>query len=75
MNAPSKFPAAVTAEEMRSRREVLDRSRHSLRLEGLDEFVTPEAEAEAEAWGRGEITLERAIENTLQRVGASPSSP
>ena len=43
-------------------------SRHSLRLEGLDSFLTPEDDAEADAWIRGEITLEKAIENTLQKI-------
>ncbi len=58
----------VTPEEMHSRREALEKSRHSLHLEGLDRCVTPEADEQANAWVRGEITLEKAIENTLQRI-------
>ena len=58
----------VTPEEMHSRRESLEKSRHSLHLEGLDKCVTPEADEQANAWVRGEITLEKAIENTLQRI-------
>ncbi len=53
---------------MRSRRAIHEDSRHSLRLEGLDGFLTPEDDAEADAWIRGEITLEKAIENTLQKI-------
>lgn len=63
----SKTPR-VSAEEINSRHEALEKSRHSLRLEGLDKRITVEAETEAEAWVRGEITLEKAIENTLQRI-------
>ena len=55
---------------MESRREIHAASRHSLRLEGLDGQLTPTDDAEAEAWIRGEITLEKAIENTLARIRA-----
>ena len=74
MNAPGITAPSLTEDEMQSRRETLDNSRHSLRLEGLDESLTPETEAEAEAWVRGEITLEKAIENTLQRIRSRSSS-
>lgn len=74
MNAPAITAPLLTEEEMQSRRETLDNSRHSLRLEGLDESLTPEIEAEAGAWVRGEITLEKAIENTLQRIRSRSSS-
>ena len=53
---------------MRSRRTIHENSRHSLRLEGLDGFLTAEDDAEADAWIRGEITLEKAIENTLEKL-------
>ncbi len=53
---------------MQSRREIHENSRHSLRLEGLDGFLTTDDDAEADAWIRGEITLEKAIENTLQKI-------
>ena len=52
---------------MQSRREAHEKSRHSLRLEGMEGFLTPDDEAEADAWICGEITLEKAIENTLQK--------
>ena len=74
MNKLATTAAKITPTEMDSRREALDKSRHSMRLEGLDECVTPEAEAEAEAWVRGEITLEKAIENTLQRIRGGSKS-
>ena len=61
---------SITSEEMESRREIHAASRHSLRLEGLDGQLTPTDDAEAEAWVRGEITLEKAIENTLSRIRA-----
>ena len=68
MKPPVVSAPSITPEEMQSRREALEKSRHSLYLEGLSESVTPETDAEAEAWIRGEITLEKAIENTLQRI-------
>ena len=68
MRPPLVSVPLITPEEMHSRREALEKSRHSLELEGLSEFVTSQADAEAEAWIRGEITLEKAIENTLQRI-------
>ena len=58
----------VSPEEMQARREIHEASRHSLRLEGLDSQLTSKDDAEAEAWIRGEITLEKAIENTLARI-------
>ncbi len=64
---------AISEQEVHSRREAHEQSRHSLRLEGLDEFLTPEDDAEAEAWIRGEITLEKAIENTLQKIKKNAS--
>ena len=42
--------------------------RHSLRLEGLHGLLKPDDDAQAEAWIRGEITLEKAIENTLESI-------
>jgi hypothetical protein len=74
MNALGITVPSITPEEMQSRRETLDNSRHSLHLEGLDGFLTPEAEAEAEAWVRGEIALEKAIEHTLLRIRSRASS-
>lgn len=70
MNAPVIAAPSLTAEEMQSRRQVHEDSRHSLRLEGLDGFLTSEDDAQAEAWIRGEITLEKAIENTLESIRA-----
>ncbi len=74
MKPPAVSAPSITPEEMQSRREALEKSRHSLYLEGLSEFVTPETDLEAEAWIRGEITLEKAIENTLQRIRDSSGS-
>ena len=74
MKSPVASAPLITLEEMQSRREALEKSRHSLELEGLSDFVTPEADSEAEAWIRGEITLEKAIENTLQRIRSGSGS-
>ena len=71
MKSPVESTPLITSEEMLSRRAAHENSRHSLRLEGLDGFLTPEDDAQAEAWIRGEITLEKAIENTLQSIRAS----
>ena len=68
MSTPDRHLPPITEEEMKARRAIHENSRHSLRLEGLDGFLTPDDEAEADAWIRGEITLEKAIENTLQRL-------
>ena len=65
---------AITAKEMYSRRQIHEASRHSLALEGLDSFLSPEADALSEAWIRGEITLEVAIEQTLQNIRAKPAN-
>lgn len=65
----------ISAEEMQSRRKIHEASRHSLALEGLDEFVSAETEVLSEAWIRGEITLEDAIAQTLQRIRADYSCP
>ena len=70
VNKPNPTVPSITSEEMESRREIHAASRHSLRLEGLDGQLTPTDDAEAEAWIRGEITLEKAIENTLSRIRA-----
>ena len=64
-----KVPS-ISPEEMQARREIHEASRYSLLLEGLDGQLTPKDDAEAEAWIRGEITLEKAIENTLARIRA-----
>lgn len=61
---------SISAEEMESRRQIHEASRHSLALEGLDTFLSPEADALSEAWIRSEITLEAAIEQTLQDIRA-----
>ena len=68
METPDRTGPALSADEVQARREIHEQSRHSLRLEGLEGFLTPEDDAEAEAWIRGEITLEKAIENTLQKI-------
>ena len=68
MNAPVIAAPSLTAEEMQSRRQAHEDSRHSLRLEGLDGFLTSEDDSQAEAWIRGEVTLEKAIENTLASI-------
>ena len=70
MNAPGITAPFLTEEEMQSRRQAHEDSRHSLRLEGLDGFLTSEDNLQAEAWIRGEITLEKAIENTLESIRA-----
>ena len=70
MNAPGISAPLLTQEQMESRRQAHEDSRHSLHLEGLDGFLTPEDDAQAEAWVRGEITLEKAIENTLESIRA-----
>lgn len=62
---------SITAEEMQSRRQIHEASRHSLALEGLDQFLSPEADALSEAWIRGEITLEAAIDQALQNIRAN----
>ena len=71
MNALGITAPSISQDEMQSRRQAHESSRHSLRLEGLDGFLTPEDDAQAEAWIRGEITLEKAIENTLESIRAS----
>ena len=71
MKPPAVSAPSITPDEMQSRRAAHENSRHSLRLEGLDGFLTPEDDAQAEAWIRGEITLEKAIENTLQSIRES----
>ena len=68
MNALEKKTPSIGPKEMNSRRQAHESSRHSLRLEGLDGFLTPDDDAQAEAWICGEITLEKAIENTLQNI-------
>ena len=68
MSTPDRSLPPISEEEMRSRRAIHENSRHSLRLEGLDGFLTAEDDAEADAWIRGEITLEKAIENTLEKL-------
>lgn len=68
MKNSRKIAATISAEEMHSRRQIHEASRHSLALEGLDEFLSPEADALSEAWIRGEITLEAAIAHTLQDI-------
>ena len=70
MNAPGITAPLLSEEEMQSRRQAHENSRHSLRLEGLDGFLTPEDDAQAEAWIRGQVTLEKAIENTLESIRA-----
>lgn len=60
--------ATISAEEMQARRQIHETSRHSLALEGLDKFLSPEAEALSESWIRGEITLDAAIDKTLQNI-------
>ena len=64
----------ISQDEIQSRRQAHEDSRHSLRLEGLEGLLTPEDDAQAEAWIRGEITLEKAIKNTLEsiRAGSRP---
>ena len=61
---------SISVEEMHSRRQIHEASRHSLALEGLDTFLSPETDALSEAWIRGEIELEDAITQTLQRIQA-----
>lgn len=68
MGLPHGTSQPADSEDVSARREIHEASRHSLRLEGLDRFLTPKDEAEARAWIRGEITLEKAIENTLERI-------
>ena len=68
MPEPDRTSPALSVEEVQARRAIHEQSRHSLRLEGLDGFLSTEDDAEAEAWVRGEITLEKAIENTLQKI-------
>ena len=60
----------ISAEEMQSRRQIHEASRHSLALEGLDGFLSAEVQQRAEAWIRGEITLEAAIAQTVQDIRA-----
>ena len=71
MKVAHQVPAKISAEEMESRRSIHEASRHSLALEGLDQFLGPEANALSEAWIRGEITLKAAIKQTLQSIRAS----
>ena len=58
----------ISAEEIHARRQIHEASRHSLALEGLDGFISPEAEALSEAWILGKITLEGAIAQTLRTI-------
>lgn len=58
----------ISAEEMESRRQIHEASRHSLALEGLDGFLSADAETLSQAWIQGEITLEDAIAQTLQNI-------
>ena len=67
-------PATISVEETEARRQAHEASRHSLALEGLDEFLSVEAEERSQAWIRGEITLEDAIEQTLHDIRASAAS-
>lgn len=53
---------AISAEELERRRHAFERANHSLRLEGLT--ATPEADAIAQAWLRGEISDEERAERT-----------
>ena len=71
MKSTRKVPAKISAEEMQSRRRIHESSRHSLAMEVLDQFLSPEADALSEAWVYGEITLEAAIEQTLQNIRAN----
>ena len=68
-----KLPS-ISAEEMESRRQIHEASRHSLALEGLDGFLSADAETLSQAWIRGEITLEGAIAQTLENVRANANS-
>ena len=68
MKSIRKVPVKISAEEMQSRRCIHESSRHSLALEGLDQFLSPEADTLSEAWVRGEITLQAAIDHTLQNI-------
>lgn len=52
----------MTAEELGRRRAAFERANHGLRLEGLT--ATPEADAIAQAWVRGEISDEDRAERT-----------
>ena len=74
MQKDQKMAAAISAEEMEARRQTHEASRHSLALEGLDTFLSAEAENRSQAWIRGEITLEDAIEQTLQDIRAGTAS-
>ena len=66
--------AAISAEETEARRQAHEASRHSLALEGLDGFLSAETEERSQAWIRGEITLEDAIEQTLHDIRAGATS-
>jgi hypothetical protein len=68
MQTPAETIALIPTQEILLRRKMHEKSLHSLRLEGLDEFLTPEFEVDAEAWIQGEITLESAISRTLARI-------
>lgn len=74
MQNDQAMAAAISAEERESRRQIHEASRHSLALEGLDGFLSVETEARSLAWVRGEITLEAAIEQTLQDIRAGVAS-
>ena len=74
MQKAAKIESAISAEEMETRRQTHEASRHSLALEGLDKFLSNEAEERSQAWIRGEITLEDAIEQTLKDIRADAAS-
>ena len=66
--------STISAEEMEARRQIHESSRHSLALEGLDVFLSAESEERAQAWIRGDITLEDAIAQTLHDIRAAAAS-
>jgi hypothetical protein len=68
MQPSTKTVSSISSQEIQLSREIHDDSRHSLRLEGLGKFLSPESEADAEAWIEGVITLESAIADTLKRI-------
>lgn len=68
------MPSTISAEESEARRRIHEASRHSLALEGLDVFLSAEAEERTQAWIRGDITLEDAIAQTLHDIRANVQS-
>ncbi len=58
----------IAAEELERRRRAYERATNSLRIEGLT--ATPEAEAVAQAWLRGEISNEEMGAQTRALYGA-----